>query len=88
MMLDLLEVQMRSKSYGNNDLVLVMVVAKLMRHPFLCLSLDSHEPKILQIDLTFPVVFLQVRTMLSGGARESRNDVLGLSIGLNKGMNV
>ena len=33
------------------------------------------------------VVFLQVSTMLSGGARKSRDNVSGLSIGLNKGYN-
>ena len=32
------------------------------------------------------VVFVQVRSLLSGGARESRDNVSGLPIGLNKGI--
>ena len=36
--------------------------------------------------LQSPVVFLQVSTMLSGGARESEDNVSGRSNGLNKGV--
>ena len=35
---------------------------------------------------TDPVVFLQVSTLLSRGARESQDNVSGLSTGLNKGI--
>ena len=46
-------------------------------------------PAILELSvssLSLPVVFLQVSTMLSRGAKESRDNASGLSIDLNKGV--